>query len=377
MNIKRIITIILMLALLAASAVNIFFLIETEKENRAYEAAELAKAEAEARAKAETEAEAARIEAEARAEAERIEAGKEAQYEKAVKALEAKDYEEAYQQFLELGDYRDSADYAANFFILREGTGSEPLFNSTERALFRIDGQLLWSEARLAQEPETLIYRSDRDYDEVGRLLRQVFHSYTEGTVSTMDYDAAGNIIARSIETSETGEISEAAYENVFYESGILQQQTLTVPCPSDEVKGSREEEEEELNEIMVYHYDTTGTLISADLSLLSGEFLEEYVYNQQGDLLMRKRTPKEGASEYLIDDPNKEFHFWTYDEKGNILKDEQYNGVGDYFSCYTYAYADILGTSIQTESIRYDINGHAVETYRYTAHLVYGPDME
>ena len=34
--------------------------------------------------------------------------------------LEAEDYEAAYPLFLELGDYKDSAEYAADFFLRKE-----------------------------------------------------------------------------------------------------------------------------------------------------------------------------------------------------------------------------------------------------------------
>lgn len=344
-------------------------------EKQAEAEAEAARIEAEAQEKAEAEAEAARIaaekariEAEARAEAERIEAEKLEKYEAALAALEAEDFETAYALFMELGDYKDAADYAANFFILREGTYTDhapPAYSEFQRSLHRMDGSYLWMEFFASEDAEDCFRRNEQVFDEEGQRLKLITYSFDSETVSTYEFDGVGNTIAETIENTATGEITETPYENVFYESGVLKQQTLTAYDIYTEAE-----------QTTTLHYDENGTLLAEDISNRHGSFRDEYTYDDHGNVITRHRFQYmgEGFTERSEEVYSGDIYRWTYDEKGNVVKHEHYDLDNTLLWYYTKSYEELWGTSRTKEYIwaYADERGVSEETH-YTYRLVYG----
>ncbi|MBE6931665.1 MAG: hypothetical protein E7463_15455 [Ruminococcaceae bacterium] len=321
-------------------------------------------------------AEAARLAAEAaEAEAARIEAEKLEKYETALALLEEKDYEGAYPLFLELGDYSDAADYAADFFILREGTivQYDMLYKSgggheqgtrhetSERLAHDMRGWLMWRERFAPEDPENWTVRTETQWSDNGCLLHQTVTSIPDGTVTTYECDPAGNVIAAAVEDSETGEITRTEYENVFWDSGILRQQTQTFD-----------------DETITGHYDETGRLLSEDISNRWGNFQDVYTYNEHGNVTQRRRYEYmgEGFTELSPEVYSGDDYVWEYGEDGNVCRHEHYDPDGTLLWYYTYTREEFLGISLVTGYAWSYADGTVRNEEHYTYRLVYDPEL-
>lgn len=384
MNTKKKISVALAAVLLAVFALSSALLMGAVKENRAYEAAASAEIEAEAETeevtvKTEAEEESAKTEA----ETEDPEAKKAAQYEEALAALDAEEYEEAYVLFRELGDYKDAAEHAAGFFILREGTQTQyklPGSSFTEtnyRELYLPDGRLMWMEAYTAKEPETCSYRLDAEYDSDGTLLRKITTSFTNNTITTVGYDPVGNVISETTENSETGEITKVEVENSFHDNGILQQQIMKYH--------NADYESVDYDETYTRYYDEHGQMFLEEADSFLGFFRNRYIYDEYGHqfMLLRQKCTDGSFSEEGTELIQVSFYPRVYDEKGNTLRFEfwteyarrsspsERHYVRDIY--YTQEFEEIYGTSILKDYVLYAAWGAAEKEYHYTIRPIYG----
>lgn len=324
-------------------------------------------------------------------EAARIEAETLARYEKALALLDAKDYEAAYPLFLELGDYKDAADYAAGFVILRESTelsmpglyvadqveepeedeaspdGEEepveetpqPVLRGTGRSAYSPDGHYLWNE-RFSPEGE-LLSRMDQSFDDEGRVRERVLQSFAEGTIVTTRYDPAFNVIAQATEYTATGEIKAESYENIFSDSGILQQQTHTLDWRTT-----------------VSFYDEEGRLINQNIDEAPYFFRVNYAYDEYGNITEELRYRSSNADfnrvSSKIDSGSR--YTWEYDDEGRPLKRTQLHFWGDPLMITSHTYGESHGLQLPVESVICRPDGTVMNIQTYTTRLVYAPDL-
>lgn len=184
--------------------------------------------------------------------------------------------------------------------------------------------RLTAAETFLQKEPlhagltETLESAGDRvenAYDKAGRLIRI---SGPNSRETLMDYDRAGQLIARK------SEVAEGVYEVKRYEYDLLAhlvKEILLVPTSDlsmNDVANAKYDEEyyDRLQSIATYKYDKSGHMISATDPNGNTTML---VYDLDGRLLSKT-------------DPVKSVISYKYDNNGNMTEEKNANGVSTYY---------------------------------------------
>lgn len=260
-------------------------------------------------------------------------------YTQASELLEKGDLQQAYDLFVQLGDYKDSAQHAEKFVYL------------PKEILAEDDG---FGEA-------IALFRTTFEYNENGQLLKE-YGTYTNnegpGYSEVNEYDKEGKVILTKTE-------SEAGFSTITYEYNGDGQLIKRVGCTDGANVGG----------ISVYEYDADGNCIRVSNKSYLGIDTEtyeskepystdtvEYTYNEQGLCTGSVNYYGDNSSvctvEYtdsglptsikIIYEDNSigDAATFTYDEKGRCIKVEtSYNSTTE----FTYDNGDLPVSAITT----------------------------
>lgn len=221
----------------------------------------------------------------------------ETKYNNACALIESGDYEAAYTVFKELDDYKDSEKYLSRFvyfpsvvnFDLYDRSG----VMTTTLGSFNLPIRLL-TNGTIDGEGE---YTKDGwySYDNNGNWLRQAMRYNSDFLAYDYTYDANGNII--KAEYTDGGAV--IAVHNYAYDEN-----------------GLRIRESYEENGVVYYDYQNTydakGNLIKSVYEAEDGNYIYDYVYNEDNNLVNERGESPDGYS-YNND--------YTYNDDGNMIK--------------------------------------------------------
>jgi hypothetical protein len=275
---------------------------------------------------------------------------REEMYIEAYKLLEEGDYEEAYELFLLLGDYKDAAKQASYFRYMPTG-------HSVDYVYYGEEGTITYTVTLNEQNlPATVVeedsdgykYTSNYVYNEFGLVVRQESYD-TDGMKELYEatFDENGNCVSVTI-TDEDGNVSKFDY---VYNNKGQQIKVVTTNMPDHYLSYTVEYDEKGRESKVVYVYE-------------DGNEIEETVYNEAGKIL-KKSWSKEGDDAYLVYD-------YSYDEKGRLVE-IIFTRVGEPegFRKVTYNDKDQMLTEHllyndgyeYTNIFEYDEHGNAIKT--------------
>ena len=221
----------------------------------------------------------------------------EVKYNNACALIESGDYEAAYAAFKELGDYKDSEKHLERFAYFpsvvnynlydRSGVMTVTLgsYNLPVHILTKgtIDG--------VGEYTKDGWY----SYDSKGNWMRQAMIYNGDFLAYDYTYDADGNVI----KAEYTDGASVIAVHNYVYDENGLK------------IRESYEE-----NGVVYYDYrntyDAKGNLVKSVYEAEEGDYVYNYVYNEDGNLVNDRAEIPEGYS-YNND--------YTYNDDGNMIK--------------------------------------------------------
>ena len=263
---------------------------------------------------------------------------KQTTYNQACEMLNKGELQQAKEIFMQLGDYKDSAERVARFVLLPTRIYAED------------DGM----------GDKIVHYQTDLIYNEHGELVKEVgTYTDTEGPEHSKEftYDESGKIINARF-------LSEAGESHVSYEYNEKGQLIKTVGCT----------EGADLGGINIFTYDENGNCITVKNSSYMGTDVSKYetskpysigsdyyTYNEKG-LCVQKSSDTNSLSKYTaeynsFDMPTKvvydsgegfvsETHF-SYDEQGRCVKIETPNET----KSFTYEQGNLPVSAIFTRS--------------------------
>lgn len=242
-----------------------------------------------------------------------------AKYDNAIALLKAEDYEGAYSAFVDLGDWKDSAEYVSRFTVLENVI-------LTEKQTIKFN---------LEQNTSEIKY----DYDTYGRLVSKTglyfdyssmgFYGWSGGSLWTYDYDANGNLVTIKhykddavwfqfeLSYNDNGELASGVRVTnwskellrfaVDTNGNIVRMAFVNGadgvdPCSVD------------YGDCIIYTYDVNGILSRRDFG-----FWEGTQYSNPSEIQIDKVQTGRG---------------YTYDENGNCIRWEDDIAMEGYGSC-------------------------------------------
>lgn len=232
-------------------------------------------------------------------------------YDAALVHLQNGEYEQAYDIFLTIEDYKDVKDYLACFS-------------------FKYDTEIVITSRYM----EVTTY----EYDRYGNVLKDTYLTDSGGAYSaqtvTYSYDADKNVTTRTRKTS--------AYDETYIYEHDQNGNIVRMLTPA--------------NRVVVYTYDTNGNLTNEIWSIQNGEIIRSYSYeydsqNRKTNYSYRNADGHSFDTTYEYDergcmtketeiDENNWIHRWEYaydDAKNVISKRYSCNGVYSYLYEYKY----------------------------------------
>jgi len=226
-----------------------------------------------------------------------------AKYENALALLNAEDYENAYNAFIELGDWKDSLAYVDRFTVLENVILEET--------------QIL--HKNLETETSTIYY----EYDSQGRVIQKNgnyldyfcfgLDAYTPGNIWTYEYDANGDLVCVNhyIDTKDLSLVIEFTYDD----NHAIVAGTMTTNYDQNNLYFDYNSENNVSR--IVFLDPWYSEMAAADTG-----WIMNYIY-EDGSLIRREYCGWEGEpyAEALTDD----FHLdnareYQYDENGNCI---------------------------------------------------------
>ena len=221
----------------------------------------------------------------------------EAKYNNACTLLESGDYEAAYTAFKELGDYKDSETYLSRFVhfptVINYDLYDRSGVITTTLGAFNLPVHVS-TKGTMEGEGE---YTKDGwySYDNNGNWMRQAVLYNSDFLAYDYTYDAKGNVIKAVY--SVDGTVS-AVHNFTYDENGL-------------KIRDTYEE-----NGVVYYDYqntyDANGNMIKSVYAAEAGNYIYEYVYNEDGKIV-NERGENPAGNYYTID--------YTYNDDGNLIK--------------------------------------------------------
>ena len=209
---------------------------------------------------------------------------KEAKYKKAFELIGDGEYQEAYDIFEELGDYKDSADHLGKFrYVLVEGFGRDVTTGEkiTYEEYFLNENGLHEKTVRHIYEDKEVVRNCT--YNEEGRLVKDVY-TYEGKCITTIDfsYDKNGNL-TKQISTDFEGRQRSLTYD--YDKNGNLIKKTdIRHPDYGVPVGLGGAAIISDWNETVEYSYDKYGNVIKETSTNTNGNVSTiEYSYNLLG----------------------------------------------------------------------------------------------
>lgn len=286
-------------------------------------------------------------------------------YEKALELIEAGSYAEAKVLLEGLGDYKDAKEYLSRFLYVP----TTVTFASEEGTSCR---EISLNEAQL---PELIFWdgntETDYDeyfYDEHGNIIRRIFvDSKGIETYEDNTYDENGLLIKEVL----TGPIFNSIYEFSYDENNRLVEQTssnasgvvASVERFTYDEHGNLIKDEYEWDDVQIvteYFYDEENRLVKELSRRQFGIDTINYTYDSKGNLIRTDFIDLDGDADVLS---------CIYDENGNKLKHiHTYADGGSYTLEYSY---DGNGNIVRREFSSFGVPNETL-TIEYT--LIYTP---
>ncbi|MBR2465874.1 MAG: hypothetical protein IKB38_02955 [Clostridia bacterium] len=276
-------------------------------------------------------------------EKDQIYAGKEKNYQEALKLIDIGDYNRAYEIFKSLGDYEDSNERLNKFHYIPAFFTQTVYFD--ESIIVYERGEFLFNESNL---PSAIIpvgveleISKTLTYDENNRIIKAVLVGYDETETTCYTYDESGNvtkmIFTRSTENTEP---TKKEYDYFYNEKGELIKEICSSLSGISSVIYTYDDSnlikkvstaEGGYTTSSVYTYDNNNNLIRQTLSDQDGELNSTvYVYDSKNNLIKKEYTAASGYTSSTV---------YTYDDRNNIVKETStsQNSDGLHTTVYTY----------------------------------------
>ena len=264
------------------------------------------------------------------------------EYKKANSLIADKKYDQAYEMFIKLENFKDSKKRLNDFkiiyktIIMKSSAGDQYIDyydnnNSLQKTII-IDG---------VGDKQT----SEYIYDSNGRLLQKKFtNSNMEERYSEYTYDLNGNL-SKEIHTDSNGVISYST-EYSYNSNGKCSKEIFYIDSDGEEIDSTTE-----------YSYDSNGNLLKEiEMDYYNNmKYSTVYTYDFNCQCLQEITTSSDGISwstEYI------------YDSDGNCLKEIYTNSDKKKNRIYEYAY-DSNGNLLK--EIEMDSNGVKIRSWEYT----------
>lgn len=271
-------------------------------------------------------------------------------------------YEEAYEALKELGDYKDAQEQVSYFrYVPIEFSETEEYlgesYSSKRQYVYGENGLLEITDFSYGYKDQILSTTQSFAYDDFGNLI-QIIHSNDDGiSIDEYTYDNKGDRI-KHVYTYSNG--NKRIYEWTYDIKGNLIKEVRTEPESSNILSL--------ITMTTEYSYDENNRLIkkvSNASYVMAGEFqyVYDYTYDMKGNLIKEICINSNYGSKSIYD--------YTYDVKGNLIKEVYTNDI-NYKEIRDYAY-DSNGNLIKevyTDSegnkniydYTYDANGNLIK---------------
>ncbi|MBR5313995.1 MAG: hypothetical protein IKU45_01120 [Clostridia bacterium] len=325
-------------------------------------------------------------------------------YDNAIRLIEIEEYAKAYEEFKELGDYRDSKDYLARFSVVYErieeivkngsNTVIEYTFNDKGQVLSRIkkdvkegfirdsfkftydkDGNMLSEEWISGFDKTSNKY--EYQYDKNGNKIsqKQIHDGKTEREIF-YEYDDRGNCI--KIKSGSIIECKSYDYDKngneilstVLDADGNVKTRTETTYNSMGQVLSKYHKNADgDITESIENTYDKNGNLVKKIRKVSTFIIHEENSYDKDNNMLSHKMWSNDLSKDGKM--TTSEEKVFTYDKSGNRLTESSesyidgFGGVSEYSRKYVY---DGQGNVIRIE---YE-NGYTDYKYSGERRVIY-----
>ena len=267
------------------------------------------------------------------------------EYNNALKLIEEKKYEEAYEILNSLENNEDAKEYLNHFYFIPTKVSSNYVFEFTYNESYL--------PTKIHRVYETYSHTTDNVYDANGNLIQSAVTdtSYDNTTIYNHTYDSVGNLIKSVI--TYTNDDASNIIDYTYDTNGNLIKEVSTTNYGSKYNNAS-------FKKVFDYTYDDNGNLIKEAYAMVIDDVITEdreyrYEYDHNGRLLRK----------YVDDNLS---YGYEYDENGNIVR--EYNAA---HTCYEreydangniikYVQMDAGGISSVYE-YTYDTNGRLIKT--------------
>lgn len=248
-------------------------------------------------------------------------------YEKAIENIAKGKYDEAYDIFEDLGDYKDAEEYLSKFRYVNTSQiynydGGKLTYNTK----FNENGVIVEIEI---PEDETIV---NFFYDEKGnRIKMEVAINGSKHATFAYTYNSYGDLIKEDIIYYAWN--GHTVNEYTYNSSGKVNKCITTDNYGTETTTYTYDSNGNLIEEIgkystKTYRYNSNGQLTKVTVDIGYSEDYIEYEYNSQGQLIN------------VIYHDDYEYHVvkYTYDSDGNLIKMiKDYGGEGKYTTTYQY----------------------------------------